>query len=585
MATPHLSPRKFVFILAGALATFCHAAGPSVVRDLARQTLDIGHLASRGGPLATLPDGTVVWATTEPEAPWTAKAMWPISRVTIRRSTDGGKSWSDGQVITHGTQDYSLLSHTLKCTASGALIHVFVRYSGYDYETGSVAKSLCEAFVHRSLDGGKTWSEPVRMETGERYVGDVLSLEVLRDGRLVYPFAHLTDVKGQFVCSAMYSDDDGLTWKRSRSRLEAGGAGFESGASEPTVAQLPDGRLWMLLRAQTGHLGESFSTDRGETWSVATPSSLPSSNAPATALRLQNGDIAVAWNTHVHSNYARQSLVVGLTRDGRSFRALREIDFTDYPDNENERALHVTYPYLTETKEGLIAVSYNKGYWMRHNRPALALVNPHWLLARTERVDFRDGRVGWHTVNPGPKRMAAVERYVSDPQTGALGLDIEPAPNQAEPTGIVRNLPLVAKGEIRVTVRLLKNDAYLLFTDTLPDPHNVSESCVRVRLSDGKAFVAAGTPREKQNNRKLTEYRYLSHAIENEVPYPTALGSDRIFTLALRYDSAQQKATVRINDGPSVEVSTGNILGLSYLGFMVGQGGALRILSVETDLD
>jgi len=585
MATPHPFPWKLVLILGVALASLCPAADASVVRALMRQTLDLGHLGSRGGPMATLPDGTVLWATTEPEAPWTAKAMWPISRVTVRRSNDGGKSWSDGQVITQGSQDYSLLSHSLKCTTRGTLVHIFVRYSGYDYETGSVAKSLCEAFVHRSSDGGKTWSDPVRLETGERYIGDVLSLEVLRDGRLVYPFAHLTDVKGQFACSALYSDDDGLTWQRSRSRLEAGGAGFESGASEPTVAQLPDGRLWMLLRAQTGHLWESFSTDRGETWSVAQPSLLPSSNAPATALRLRNGDIAVAWNPHVHSNYARQSLVVGLTRDGRSFQGLREIDFTDYPDSENERALHVTYPYLTETKEGLIAVSYNRGYWMRHNRPALALVNPAWLLARHEHVDFRDGRVGWHTVNPGPKRRAAVERYASDPQTGALGLDIEAAANQAEPTGIVRNLPLVAKGEVRVTVRLLKPDAYLLFTDTLPDPHNVAEACVRVRLAHGQAFVAAGTPRQKQNNRKLTEYRYLAHAIEHEVPYPEAIGPDHVLTLALRYDAAQQKAVVRIGDGPNVEVATGPTLGLSYLGFVVGNGGALRILSVQTDLD
>jgi len=567
------------------MAGTSHASTPSTIHGVERQTLDLGHLGSRGGPVATLPDGTLLWITTGPEAPYTTKAMWPISRLTLRRSTDGGKSWGEARDLLQGTRDYALLSHCLKRSASGALIHVFVRYSGYDHKSGSAANSLCEAFVHRSLDDGKTWTDPVRLETGERYIGDVLSLEQLRDGRLVYPFAYLTETKAQFACSALYSDDDGLTWKRSRSKLEAGGGGFESGASEPTVVELPDGRLWMLIRAQTGYLWESHSPDRGESWSTAKPSALPSSNAPATALRLRNGDIAVLWNNHVQSNYARQSLVAGLTRDGRSFRAMREIDFTDYPDNDDERALHVTYPYLTETRDGRIAVSYNKGNWMRHNRPALALVSPQWLLARSETVDFRDGRIGWHTVNPGPKHSAAVERYATDPESGRLGLEIEQAPDQANPAGIVRNLPLIADGEVQVTVQLLRSEAYLLFGDTLLNPQDMAECCVRIRLSDGQAFVAGGTPQQRQNNRRSTEFHYSSHSIRSETPYPAPLKSGETLVISVKYQAAQKKALVRINDGPGAEVSTGEILGLSYIGLFAGKGGALRILSIRTELD
>ncbi len=526
-----------------------------------------------------------MWITTGPEAPYTTQAMWPISRLTLRRSTDGGKSWVAVQDLMQGTKDYALLSHCLKRSASGALVHIFVRYAGYDHKSGSASKSLCEAFVHRSVDDGKTWTEPARLETGERYIGDVLSLEQLRDGRLVYPFAYLTETKARFACSALYSDDDGLTWKRSPSKLEAGGGGFESGASEPTVVELADGRLWMLIRAQTGYLWESYSTDRGQSWSPAKPSPLPSSNAPATALRLRNGDIAVAWNNHVQSNYARQSLVVGLTQDGRSFRAMREIDFTDYPDNDDERALHVTYPYLTETRDGLIAVSYNKGNWMRHNRPALAVVSPQWLSARSETVDFRNGRIGWHTVNPGPKHSAAVERYAIDSESGRLGLEIEQASGQANPAGIVRNLPLVADGEIQVTVQLLRSEAYLLFGDTLLNPRDLSEGCVRIRLSDGQAFVAAGMPQQKENHRRSTEFHYSSHSIRNETPYPAPLKTGETLVISVKYQAAQKKALIRLNDGPSMEVSTGEILGLSYIGLFAGKGGALRILSIRTELN
>jgi predicted neuraminidase len=573
-------------VLCGAMAVTGHASTPAAMREVERQTLDLGHRGSRGGPVATLPDGTLLWITSGPEAPWTAPVMWPITRLTIRRSADNGKSWGEAQDFAHGSKNWSVLSHGLKRSATGALVHIFSRYSGYDYKTGLPANSKNEAFVHRSVDEGRTWTEPVRLDIGERYVGDVLSIEQLRDGRLIYPFAYLTDTKAQFACSVLYSDDDGLTWHQSRShKLEAGGGGFESGASEPTVVELPDGRLWMLLRAQTGFLWESYSTDRGETWSTAQPSPLPSSNAPATALRLRNGDIAVAWNNHVQFNYARQSLVLGLTRDGRSFRAVREIDFTDYPDNDDERVLHVTYPYLTETRDGLIAVSYNKGHWMRHNRPALALVDPAWLRARQETVDFRDGRIGWHTVNPGPKRSAAVERYVSDPETGSLALELEPAPQQANPAGIVRNIPLVADGEVQVTVAVVRPEAYLLFGDTLLDPRNVAEGCVRIRLAGEQAFLAAGRPQQKTNAARATEFHYSSHAIQAETPYPAPIKPGETLVISLKYQAGQKKAMIRINGGPGVELATGEILGLSYVGLVAGKDGALRLLSIRTQLN
>lgn len=558
---------------------------PATRPSFERRVLDLGHLGSRGGPVETLPDGTLLWVTTEPEAPWTSPAMWSITRVALRRSTDGGRSWSEPQILRRGSKDYSVLSHGLKRTVRGALVHIFTHYSGYDYATGSPDKSSNVALVHRSEDGGRTWSEPEPLPTGVRYVGDTLSIETLRDGRIIYPFAYLTNVRSQFACSVLYSDDDGRTWRRSPSVLEAGGGGFESGASEPTVVELPDGTLWMLIRAQTGFLWESWSHDRGETWSKAVPSRLPSSNAPATARRLRDGSIAVAWNNHIHSNYARQSLVLGLTRDGRTFDALREIDFTDFPDNDAEPALHVTYPYLTETGDGRLAVSYNKGHWMRHNRPALALVDPAWLLARNETVDFHEGRIDWHTTNPGPERAAAVQKYVATEGSGEPALEISRAPETTGPAGIVRNIPLVSNGEIVLSMRLVRPEAHVLFGESLLNPGNVGEAVVRIRFSDGQAWLAAGSPQRQQNNRRTTEFHYLSHAIGNETPYPAPVAPGEPLRISVRYASAPRTATVRINDGPPVELATADILGLGYVGFAASGNGALQLQSIRIALD
>lgn len=416
--------RKFL-ALSGGLAGLATGAmdfiNPATVQasvpvygKLDRFSLDLGFRAPRGGPITALKDGSLLWVTTDPEAPYLSKAMWSISRLSVRRSIDGGKSWSDGRLLQQGTQAYSLLSHNIYQTKSGTVLHIFVRYSGYDYETGTPEKSLSEVFIQRSNDNGKNWSEAEKLPTGERYQGDILSMEQLRDGRIVYPFCFLSNVKSQFVVSVMYSDDDGKTWKRSSSVLRTGGSGFESGASEPTVVELPDGKLWMLIRAQTGFLWESFSTDRGQTWTPATESVLPSSNSPATALKLKNGEIAIAWNNHVDSNYARQSLVIGLTRDGKTFSGLREIDSTDFTDDPTASIPHATYAYLSEMKDGKLAVSYNKGNWSRHNRPTLAIIGKEWILAKQDEANFQNGRTGWHTIDPGTKASAATETYYND---------------------------------------------------------------------------------------------------------------------------------------------------------------------------
>lgn len=558
-------------------------ASVPVFGEMERFTLDLGHRASRSGPIAALKNGNLLWVTTEPEAPYLSKSMWSISRIAMRRSTDGGKSWGGPQILQQGTKEYSLLSHNIRLTAAGTLLHNFVRYSGYDYETGTPEKSLSEVFIQRSNDEGKTWSKAEKMPTGERYQGDVLSMEQLRDGRLIYPFCFLTNVKSQFAVSVMYSDDDGKNWKRSASVLRTGGGGFESGASEPTVVELPDGKLWMLIRAQTGFLWESFSTDRGVTWSHAVESILPSSNAPATALRLRSGEIAVAWNNHTHSNYARQCLLLGLTKDGKTFQGLRELDFTDFTDDPDASVPHVTYSYLTETKDGDLAVSFNKGNWSRHNRPTFARVSRAWILSKDVTADLRDGRTGWHTIDPGPSAAAAVERYVLE-KDDSMWLEIEQHPKNKNATGIVRNIPLLSGGEVRIKLQTGRSDGYILLGSTLLSPRDPNDACVRLRFSGDKIYLAAGTPDRQQNNRRTTEFFYLAHRIGEEKLYPASFKPGETLNISVRYNAASATARISINNGESLELKTSKVFGLTFMGLLVANGGQMRIHSVRTIL-
>ncbi len=569
--------------LTAADQAFAASTAASVIRAPQPFTLDLGYRAPRSGPIATLKNGDLLWISTEPEAPYLSKSMWSLSRIAMRRSADGGKSWSSGHILQRGSKEYSVMSFGLRTLRSGKVLHVFARSGGYDYETGTPEKSLRELFFHYSADGAKTWSSAQKLDTGERYHGDVLSFEQLRNGRIVYPFCFLTNVKSQFAVSVMFSDDEGKTWTRSASVLTTGGGGFESGASEPTVVELSDGKLWMLIRAQTGHLWESFSTDNGKTWTKATETTLPSSNAPATALRLRSGEIAVAWNDHVNSNYARQTLVVGLTADGKDFSGLREIDLTDFPDDPAASIPHSTYAFLTETIEGDLAVSYNKGNWSRHNRPTFARVSKAWLKERRVTADLKDGRTGWHTIDPGPNLSAAVERYILE--DGLLWLEIEQNPkSKAAAAGIIKNLPLIADGEVELKVKAPKSEAYLLFNNSLLSPRNADEACLRIRFSGNKIFLGAGKAKTTENNRRSTQYQYPALKITDEVAYSGTFEPGAALNVRLRFNAAASKAMVTIGEAETVELQTDKIFGLTFVGLLAGQGGKLRFNSMTTTL-
>jgi hypothetical protein len=170
------------------------------------------------------------------------------------------------------------------------------------------------------------------------------------------------------------------------------------------------------------------------------------------------------------------------------------------------------------------------------------------------------------------------------PDSGGPALEISPAAEHAGPSGIVRNIPLVTDGEIVLAVRPVRPEACVLFGESLLHPGNVDEAVLRIRFSDGQAMLAAGSPQRRQNNRRTTEFHYSSHAIREETPYPMPVRPGEFLRISVRYNSAQRTAVVRINDGPPTELTTGEILGLGFVGFAASQGGALQIQSIRTEL-
>ena len=122
---------------------------------------------------------------------------------------------------------------------------------------------------------------------------------VTSKGRIVLPFWYfLLNAFQQpafTVCQVLYSDDEGKTWNLSRPPLAVPDS--STGAAEPTVVELRDGRLLMMLRNSSGRIYQSISTDGGSRWGQAKPTDLATSVSPICLKRIaKTGDLLLIWN-------------------------------------------------------------------------------------------------------------------------------------------------------------------------------------------------------------------------------------------------------------------------------------------------
>lgn len=236
----------------------------------------------RNGPFLVLPDGNLLTA----------------DRANLLRSRDDGRTWEPQGAAAHGQDPKEPASFYLQRTDAGVLVMVFLEIADYTFswdETTGEPKPDCRLHLYavRSPDGGKSWSPRQLLLDG--YNANFFGFIRLRTGRLVAVVEHLASQPGRWVVCSLISDDDGATWKRSN-LIDLGGHGHHDGATEPTVAELSDGRLLMLIRTNLDRFWQAFSDDGGRYWRAIEPSALDASSAPGHLQRLASGRLLFVWN-------------------------------------------------------------------------------------------------------------------------------------------------------------------------------------------------------------------------------------------------------------------------------------------------
>jgi len=195
----------------------------------------------------------------------------------VRRSTDGGQTWSAPLTIANfggpnGAGDAALVLDKTK--NPGMLLCLFAANQGFGASTPG---NPIRIQYSKSTDNGITWSVPTDITdqvygsgcsnplTQGWYGAFVASgrMHQLRSGRIAGVLAVRQTSGGTIDNFMLYSDDGGTSWSVSPGIAAAGQA------NEAKIVELNNGNLMMSTRRPGARL-ISFSTDGGLTWGAAT---------------------------------------------------------------------------------------------------------------------------------------------------------------------------------------------------------------------------------------------------------------------------------------------------------------------------
>jgi predicted neuraminidase len=220
-----------------------------------------------------------------------------------------------------------------------------------------------------STDAGKTWSKPRRLPQG--IYGPIKNKPVqLANGSLLCGSS--TEDAGWRVHMER-TPDLGKTWQKTGPLNEPAEFG---GIIQPTILSYPSGRIQILCRSRGSRITESWSEDKGKTWSRMQATSLPNPSSGIDAVMMRDGRALLVYNHATGgSPYGRNRLNVAVSEDGKTWKAALMLE--DQPGE-------YSYPAVIQTSDGLIHVTYT---W-RRERIKHVVIDPRKLVLQ----DMPDGQ-------------------------------------------------------------------------------------------------------------------------------------------------------------------------------------------------
>ena len=246
--------------------------------------------------------------------------------------------------------------------------------------------------------------------------------------------AHAT-ASGDVHCQqplVLISDDDANTWRmiclpsipRPETAWPHAGPRWHNCGDEPSVAELSDGRLHMMIRTAHDRYWETFSSDGGETWTTAAPSRFYGTITTPLLFPLSDGRLLAIHNNTTPLPEVNHDTQPGLTPDersgvwedvftnrdaihaaiseddGKTWQGFRELHLNDLrnavdfrsrggADATVDKSVHQSQ--AVELPHGKVLLSFGQHAECRR----MVIFDPNWLYETDRREDFRFGLGAW----------------------------------------------------------------------------------------------------------------------------------------------------------------------------------------------
>jgi sialidase-1 len=297
--------------------------------------------------------------------------------LVVKRSRDGGVSWSPLQVV--GDDGPNTVGNPCPVVdrATGTIWLFTTRNRGTDRERDIVAgtsQGTRTVWVLSSSDDGERWSAPVELTASVKKAdwtwyatGPGAGIQT-KSGRLVVPANHAEAGTGIHRSHIVYSDDGGAHWTL--------GASADAGTNESQIVELADGRLLLNMRNHPPR-PENFrmvatSADGGRTLSAAAADPALIEPPAQASLIAMAGTSAADRRRLIFANPAstkRERLTVRTSDDdGRTWPVARVV-------HEGPAA----YSSLAALPDGSIGLLFERGDRSPYERITFARLTIAWL--------------------------------------------------------------------------------------------------------------------------------------------------------------------------------------------------------------
>lgn len=174
--------------------------------------------------------------------------------IVLRRSTDGGATWSELLVIWDDAENTCGNPCPVVEAGTGAILLLATHNLGKDHERQIIAGTSVgtrTVWILRSDDLGRTWSKPTEITATTKRAnwtwyatGPGAGIQLERGahaGRLVVPCDHIEKDTKHYYSHVIFSDDHGATW-------QLGGSSPTHQVNECEVIERSDGSLLLNMR-------------------------------------------------------------------------------------------------------------------------------------------------------------------------------------------------------------------------------------------------------------------------------------------------------------------------------------------------